>query len=169
MPLGRGEREGSRSPGDGSDVLALLLRRAGTLQHAAAEDDGGEIGLEHEILAEALGQQHGLDRAATETAVLFRERQAEDAEFGELGPDVRAPATRQGGDLLAALEVIGVGEEALHRVLEELLFFGQVEIHRESLLVTLSVGDAGMKTPAACPSTSKGRPRGVTAPARPWR
>ena len=58
------------------------MSAAGRPQH-----DGGEIGLDHERAAERLHDDHGLDRAAAETAVGFGEGQAEQAEIGELRPD----------------------------------------------------------------------------------
>jgi len=135
MPLGGGQSIGAGALGDRRDMRSLLLRGTSALQHAAGQNDCREIGLEHKVLPEALEDQHGLDRPAAEAAILFGERQAEDAKLGELRPDPGAPATGERGDLLALLEAVGVGEEALHRVLQELLFFGEIEIHGGSLSV----------------------------------
>ena len=51
-----------------------------------------QIRLQHQRLAERLHHDHGLDRAGAEAAVVFGERQAEQALLGELAPDGFAPA-----------------------------------------------------------------------------
>ena len=87
-----GEGKGLAAVDDAGKMRGLLLGRAAMAQEAAAEHDGREIGLQHQRPAERLHHDHGLDRAGAEAAIGFRERQAEQALFGELAPDGFAPA-----------------------------------------------------------------------------
>ena len=67
--------------------------------------------------------------AAAETAMRFRERQAEQAEFGVLLPDGAAPAVWFGHVLLALLELVLIGDQPIDAVLQQTLFVGEIEVH----------------------------------------
>ena len=90
-----------------------LGRRSQAGDEAAAQHDGREIGLDHEVPAERLHQDGELDRAAAAAAVLQSERQAEPAERGELVPDLAAPAGFAVGDFLKGAVVVALGQEFL--------------------------------------------------------
>src|SRR5262249_29059640 len=98
----------------------------------AADHDRREIRLEHQRLAERFHHDHGFDAAAAEAAVLLREGKPEQALLGELAPDRLAPAALLLHVLLALLEIIGVGQEAIEALLEQALLLGQIEIHFSS-------------------------------------
>jgi len=126
-------------PGEGELLLALdhrrqqrlLLRRgAGGGDHAAAQHDGRQEGLEHQAFAELLHDDHGLDRTAAVAAVGLGKGHAEPAELGHLRPILRQEALLGRDDLAPVLESVLVAHEALRRVLQLLLFVGQGQVHR---------------------------------------
>ena len=123
------EGKGLAAVDDAGDVGGLLLGRAAMAQEAAADDDGGEIRLQHQRAAHRLHHDHDLGRAGAEAAVFFRERQAEQALFGKLAPDGFAPAALLRHVFLAAIEVVGIAQEALDAFLEKPLLLGQIKIH----------------------------------------
>ena len=98
-------------------------------QEAAADHDGGEIRLQHQRLAERFHHDHGLDRAGAEAAIVFGERQAEQALLGELAPDAPAPAALLRAVFLARVEVVGISQQAVDAFLEKPLLLGQIKIH----------------------------------------
>jgi hypothetical protein len=98
-------------------------------QEAAADHDRGQIRLEHQRLAERFHHDHGLDTAAAEAAIGLREGQAEQALLGKLAPDGLAPAALLLHVFLAALEIIGIGQQAVDAVLEKPLLLVQIKIH----------------------------------------
>ena len=53
--------------------------------------------------------------AGAEAAIVFRERQAEQALFGELAPDAFAPAALLRHVFLALLEIVGTARAARRR------------------------------------------------------
>ena len=129
--LALGVREGKRelAGGDPRDQLGALRVARAMAQEAAAEDHGREIGLERERAPERLHDDHRLDRAAAEAAMLLGEGQPEQAELGVLPPQ-RAAETL--GLLRVAppvLEGIAVGDEPVDALLQEPLFVGEIEIH----------------------------------------
>ncbi len=75
---------------DPADKVGALFGRGGVLEEGAAKDDGLEIGLERQRLAERLHHDHRLDRAAAEAAILFGEGRAQAGPF----PRSRAKAPR---------------------------------------------------------------------------
>ena len=89
LPFGMGEAQAQFARRDPPDQIGPLVRIRRVLDDPAAEHDGLEIGFERQRLAELLHRDHGLDRAAAETAVLLRERRAEQAHFGVVAPEVR--------------------------------------------------------------------------------
>ena len=128
------EGKGLAAVDDAGNVRGLLLGRAAMAQEAAADHDGREIRLQQQRLAQRLHHDHGLDRAGAEAAVVFRERQAEQALLGELAPDRLAPAALLGAVLLARLEVVGVVQQPVDAFLEKPLLLGQIKIHVRLLL-----------------------------------
>ena len=86
------EGKGLAAVDDAGDVRGLLFGRAAMAQEAAAEHHGGQIRLQHQRLAQRFHHDHGFDAAGAEAAIVFGERQAEQALLGELAPDALAPA-----------------------------------------------------------------------------
>ena len=129
--LALGVREGKRelAGGDPRDELGALRLARAMAQEAAAEDHGGEIGLERERAAERLHDDHGLDRAAAEAAMLLGEGQPEQAELGVLRPQRAAEALGLLRVAPPVLEAVAVGDEPLDALLQEPLFVGEIEIH----------------------------------------
>src|SRR5258708_8742990 len=62
----------------------------------SAEDDAGEIGLEHQAAAERFHHDHAVDRRAAEAAVTLGERQAEQADIGIALPQLAAETLGRG-------------------------------------------------------------------------
>ena len=129
LPLDMRERQLQLALRDLRQQRLLLRGVAGAPQQSAAQDDGGEVRLQHQAAAERLHHDHRLDRPAAEAAMRFGERQAEQAEFGVLLPDGAAPAVRLGHVLLALLELVLVGDQPIDAVLQQALFVGEVEVH----------------------------------------
>ena len=88
-----------------------------------------KIRLQHQAAAERLHHDHCLDRPAAEAAMRFRERQAEQTEFGVLLPDGAAPAVGFGHVFLALLELVLIGDQPIDAVLQQSLFVGEIEVH----------------------------------------
>ena len=66
LDMGEGELQLARR--DLRHQRAALGARCGAAQQAAAQDDGGEIGFQHQAAAEGFHDQGGFNRAATEAA-----------------------------------------------------------------------------------------------------
>ena len=64
------------------------------------------------------------------TGLLRLEAEAEDADFGQLLPDLTAPTEFGVDDLVAALGVVGAGQNVARGVGQHLLLVGQVKVHR---------------------------------------
>ena len=129
------EGNGLAAVDDAGNVGGLLLGRTAAAQEAAADHDGCEIGLQHQRLAHRLHHNHGLDRAGAEAAVLFRERQAEQALFGEFVPGALAPAALLRHVFLALVEIVGTAEQTVDTFLEKPLLLGQIKIHFTYILI----------------------------------
>ena len=86
LPLGMGESELKIAAGDLRDQFGVQRVRSAEPQKSAGEHDGGEIRLQRQSAADLLHHDHGLDRPAGRAAVLFGERQAEEAELGVARP-----------------------------------------------------------------------------------
>ena len=80
---------------------------------SAAEHHRGQKRFKHQRLAERLHQNGDLDRTAADAAVLFRERNAQPAEFGECRPHFGAEAAFAVGDLLEGVVAVMLGEKPL--------------------------------------------------------
>ena len=61
--------------------------------------------------------------------MFFRNVQCGEAERGERIPGIAAPAFGRLQDLATLLEAVFLAHEALHGIGEQLLFFGEIEIH----------------------------------------
>jgi len=106
-------------------------------QQRAAQNDAGKIGLDNERPAERLHYQPRVHRAAAETAFSLGERQTQQTQLGEGGPDIAAPSVRLRAETLARLEAVGVGDQSIHAVLEQALVVAEVEVHGRSPVVCL--------------------------------
>ena len=95
----------------------------------AAENDRRKEWLKRETPAKRLHHQHQVDRAATKAAVLFREWDRKQAEFGELRPNLRAEAALTFGVTLTLFEIIFVGDQPIDTVLEKPLLLREIEVH----------------------------------------
>ena len=95
----------------------------------AAQDNRGEIRFEHKAAAEGVHDDGGLDATAAEAAQGFLERQTKQAHFGDLIPHGGAVASGFKPVFLALLELVLVGDQAVHAVFQQALVFGKVEIH----------------------------------------
>src|SRR3954452_3314158 len=161
LELGKGERLAAVD--DAGHMRGLLRIAARMAQEAAADHDGCEIRLEHQRLAERFHHDHGLDAAAAEAAIGLREGQTEQALLGELAPDRFAPAALLLHVLLAALEIVGIGQEAVDAFLEKPLLLVQIKIHILRSPVSMS------SCPVLCRASTffRGARRGWPGQARP--
>ena len=75
-------------------------------------------------------------------AVLLVEGEPEQAELGVLLPQLAAPAEVGVEQLQAGVRVVALVEQAVHRVGEQALFLGQVEVHvcsRQNFRIALAM------------------------------
>ena len=125
--VGEGELD---LPGrDGGQDHRFLAFRPGQFHGGRAEYDRGEEGFERHHAAEFLHHQHHIDGAAAEAAVFFVDRQAEQAEFGILVPQLAAPAMGLGHVGAALREAVIVRQEARNAVFQQALVFREFKIH----------------------------------------
>ena len=118
-----------RQPG-GAVNHAADQRVPAAAQEAAAENDAGQIWLQHQPAPERFHHDHGLDRAAAAAALGLGKRQTEQAEFGEGGPQRGTEPVRLARDGGAVGEVaVMVGNQALDAVLQQALLVGEIEVH----------------------------------------
>ncbi len=134
-----GDAEAQFARRDPPDQIGPLVRIRRVLDDPAAEHDGLEIGFERERLAELLHRDHGLDRAAAETAVLLRERRAEQAHFGVVAPEAVAEAVRRGQVGLPLFEAVPVLHQARDVVAQHLLLAREFEVHDQSPRMALAM------------------------------
>src|SRR5690349_15793621 len=81
-------------------------------------------------MPQRLGDHHDLDWPAADSAYLFRERSAEDAQFvGEPAPDVGLPSRAGLGGGTTLFEVVACRQELAEAVAQQFLFFAQIEVH----------------------------------------
>ena len=147
-----GERKGLAAVDNAGNVRGLLRRGAAVAQEAAADHHRREIRLKHQRTAERFHHDHGLDRPATETAVFFRERQAEQPLLRELAPHRLAPAALLLGVFLAALEVVRIRQQAVDAFLEKALLLGQIEIHVRSTQIATNTPAGASTISPSCPA-----------------
>ena len=115
--------------GDRRQDRLLLVRRTRDVQCGSGQHDGGEIRLQHQHAAECLHHQHDFLGAAAEAAVFLGERQAEQAEFGELRPDRGGIALGQRHVALALRETVRVAQHARDALDQQPLVVGWFEVH----------------------------------------
>ena len=155
------EGKGLAAVDDAGNVRRLLLGRTAAAQEAAADHDGGEIRLQHQRLAQRLHHDHGLDRAGAEAAVVFRERQAEQALLGELAPDRLAPAALLRRVFLARVEVVGVVQQPVDAILEKPLLLGQIKIHVLYFPSTIDMAMSCLISRSSSPAAGCARSAGI--------
>ena len=138
LRLGIGEGPHILTADDAGDVF-FDLGSGAAAEETAGLHDRRQIGVDHQALTEFFHHQHGVDRAATEAALLFGEGSGQQAEFGDLGPRVAVPAIVGCHDLAALFELVVFLHEALDGVAQQVLFFGEGEIHRSGVLPVVQV------------------------------
>ncbi len=144
LPLLVRQRQRQPALGDGRHQLLEQRLVAGMAQRAAAQHDGGEIGLDDEAAAERLGDDHGLGQPLAEPAVLLGEGHGQQPEVGILLPQGGAVALGllHVAHALAELAV-AVGEQPLDAVLQLALLVVEIEIHGLRFSDTLGRAVAG--------------------------
>ncbi|MNQ95808.1 hypothetical protein D3C85_1113820 [compost metagenome] len=109
--------------------LRTLLGTGRCGQQATGEHHRGQVRFEQQAAADGLHDDHGFHGTAGEAAVLLRERQAEQPQFGVAAPELPAPAFGFAQVAGPLLEAIAIGDQPVDRILEHALFFVQIEIH----------------------------------------
>jgi hypothetical protein len=107
----------------------FLLLAAGEPHCGAAQHDRRQIRFQSENPPERLHDQHHLDRAAAEPAVILGKWQAQQPELSILCPEAAAPTLGLGEIGAALVKAVMIGKQSLHRVAQQPLLFGQIEIH----------------------------------------
>lgn len=103
---------------------------AGALEQAGRHNGGVDVWFDHQRVTERFGDEHHLDRSATDAAVLLRQRGAENAQFlGESPPDLRLPARTRLGGAAAGLEAVSGRQELGQSVAQKFLFVVEFEVH----------------------------------------
>ena len=110
-------------------MRGLLLGGSAVTQETATDHHCGQVGFEDQRTAERFHHDRGFHRARAEAAVVFRERQTQQALLCQLAPDLTAPAVLLCGILLALLKVIRVSQQPVDAVFQEALLLGQIKIH----------------------------------------
>ena len=113
-----------------------LLRLAAGLRDGAAGEHGGEEGLDDEAAAERLEHDREVEAGAAVAAVGLAEQRADGAELGEAPPQVGVHAFGRGGDAVAHVEGVLLGDEAVQAVRQHAAVFGMGEVHGAAVLVT---------------------------------
>ena len=98
-------------------------------QKPPAKDGAVHHRLDHTRAAQFLEHHGDVEARTAEAALFFGEQGTQNAEFGQLRPDVRAEARVAVQDAVAFLGRIAVAQETPQRVLQHLAFFGQIEVH----------------------------------------
>ncbi len=129
LRLGMGECEQRLAFGNRWQQLGFLLLRAELGDQPRGNHRGRQIRLDHQRAAERLHDDAGFDGARTEAAILFRDREPEPAEIGELAPDLAAEPFARLQDGAARFERIATGDEPASSLTQQPLFFGKREIH----------------------------------------
>ena len=154
LRLGKGKRHDGFA---GRDLVEeFLLQRIGARarQKPAADHHRRHIGFDHQCAAELLHDHHGIDRAAAEPAIGFRQGGRKQPKLGKLGP-VFGIAPRFGaGEFAPVLVSIIVGQIFRDRIAEQRLLFAEIEIHCPFTLRGNASGPHSAKSRArADPST----------------
>ena len=98
-------------------------------EETAADHHRGQVWFKNERAAERFHHERGFHRACAKAAIVFRERQAQQALLRKLAPDLTAPAVLFGGVFLALLEIIRISQQPVDAVFQETLLLGQIKIH----------------------------------------
>ncbi len=132
VALAVGEGQAQLARADGGDQFGALLGIGRVADQAAGQDHRGEIGLDHQGLAEGLHDDHGLDLPQAQAAVFFGEGQHQQAHLGELAPHGGGPAVGLGPVSLALFEGVLARQQLGDAVLQHRLIVGQIEVHTQS-------------------------------------
>ena len=111
-------------------LLVVVAQRG---DQPAAQDGGVEQRFHDAGAAQFLEHGREVEAEAAKAALIFGEQGADDAEFGQFGPDFGRITLVRVDDGVAGLGVVFVRQIATQGVLQHLAFFGQVEIHLLSL------------------------------------
>jgi hypothetical protein len=130
--LGMRQHHAAFAGGDGRQQRGLRGRITEVAQQRHRGDGHVQPGFDQQRRARGLHRQRRLDGPQRQAALLFRHQQAQQAQVGQAlpGGGVEAIGTRQHG--LAVLEAVAAAHEALHGVLQLLLFVGKGEVHGQS-------------------------------------
>src|SRR6516164_6311510 len=99
------------------------------LDQAARNHDRLDEGLDDQMTAEFLHDDHGRERPAAKPADLFGKRRGQQAEFGESVPLLAAETVLAREDLAARVEIITVAQQALNAGSQQFLLFRELDIH----------------------------------------
>ncbi len=136
LPFGMSEGKPKFAARDLRQEVGAHRVSAAEPDQAAGKNDSCEIGLERQRPADLLHHDHGLDRPTAGAAVFFVERQPKQAKLGIALPHAKTPAARLLHVALARFERVVIGEQPLDAMAQNLLLFGQREIHfRTSILL----------------------------------
>src|SRR3546814_15478425 len=95
---------------------------------ATGKDHRRQIGFQNEAAPQLLHDDHRLDAAPAEAAVVLGERHPQQAEFRHVAPGVAAPAFGLAHRVEAHLESVAVRYETRHALAQQALLVAIVEI-----------------------------------------
>ena len=125
--------ENALTAGNGRQQCVFLCGAAAEVNGVARHHHRRPVGFEHQRLAQSLHHQQRVDRRAAKAAVLLCKGQAEQAHFGKAPPHLAAEALVRGADGAALLKAVFVREKFGQRIGQHGLFFGECEIHLNSV------------------------------------
>jgi hypothetical protein len=110
---------------DAGQVRLLLVAGAELRNRQRAQHDRRQHGDRRDRTADLLEQQTQRDEAEAAAADVFRQRDAEQARFGELGPRLAVETLAAGFDLLEPFVRDAVREDLPREIARRLLLFAQ--------------------------------------------
>ena len=120
------------SPAASARQPRRLLRRAAAARERERRERVAEERHRHRAAAELLGDERELEQLEARAAVRLGHREARDADLGEPLPERGHGLALAVEDRAHRLRRALLRDEAAHRVLEQLLLFGEGEIHAPS-------------------------------------
>ncbi|KAF1049893.1 MAG: hypothetical protein GAK34_02009 [Delftia tsuruhatensis] len=122
-----GQGRDGRAADDGCQLF--LLRIAAGRDQGLAHDQGAQQRLGHQAAAQAFEDHADVEALAAEAASVLGEQRADGADVRELPVQQRAVAFLAIGDVVARLDGVLLGDEAVEAVRQHAAVFGVFEVH----------------------------------------
>jgi hypothetical protein len=136
VAFGPGERQAGLAGNRGLQGARRRRTGGGAGQQRRGQDGAGQERFGAERGAGALHQQHGFFRPQAQAAVVLRHRQSQPAQFTHGLPGLGGGARGLAQPFEMAIESVGGRKVIEHACADHLLFFGEVQVHGVSLLIS---------------------------------